>query len=760
MDFSATLAGTVESFNETDYALRLAQTLSVAMQDITLTVTAASIIVVARIAADNASHANTHLATLAQLTSSTDTLSTALGVRVESVLPATASAVLVLAPSPPSPPPPSGPPPPWPAHPPAPPGSMQESYVDFTMDARGPSSRRKRQLQSEEEGGGLGQLPQSDVGGGEGEAAAPQETPAGAMGGELPEGAQQLIMEHVTDVLDEYSYGAVEVAVNGTSSNVLITGECHVLLPIVLRVVGGILEHISAELERPLRIREQPSCRVRYLATPNNTLEQLPPPSPPAAPTELGAGRVPLSEEAQAVTANDASAPGLLILLGILLPVLVVLSVCISCFCRKVSPTLRTSSKVLPVQPARSRVDAPRGAPQEALLRQTPEPAAVPLPEGPRQVGGPSAAAAAIPAAVGTSRGSTSQQGDRDGDQQAATPAARAKAAVAATPLSKTAAHVPLGNSISAAPSYRPAPDSPIRGEVRRGFVPEVLTRWLPAERLPLSRAIVTELRRRRSRPSEPPPLRLAATEGGPSPKDEEPPGLYRPASAPPFCGTPPGGLAKLAPELPPSAQEAVGTQASLRGECSRPVAHLSDGDPYRSPLRPAPAAPAAPVSPEAWQQMPVGPATRGQMPTSQETASHEVSPCAPSGFASVATPSPTTGASAQNTPERSLAADSPERSLAAESLERPSPPGSSVRPVDSIRGVVRSINASAAISGHYRRAPPLPSSIATLAQRRAAAAINPPDGSQRACRQRPDSPFQEDGPSSLTLFKSRVYPA
>ena len=111
--YTLTIAGTVETFNATSYQHRLANTLLVPVGDITLEVYAASVIVVARIAAADADAATDIVNALAPL-SSISTASTSLGVQVESVQPVTTSLVAFTAPSPsplaqhPPPPSPNG----------------------------------------------------------------------------------------------------------------------------------------------------------------------------------------------------------------------------------------------------------------------------------------------------------------------------------------------------------------------------------------------------------------------------------------------------------------------------------------------------------------------------------------------------------------------------------------------------------------------------------------------------------------------------
>ena len=87
--FNLTIAGTVESFNATDYRHRLAAAVIVPVRDITLQVYAASVIVVAHIAAAEANATTDIVSTLSALVplSAIHTASTILGVQVESVQP-------------------------------------------------------------------------------------------------------------------------------------------------------------------------------------------------------------------------------------------------------------------------------------------------------------------------------------------------------------------------------------------------------------------------------------------------------------------------------------------------------------------------------------------------------------------------------------------------------------------------------------------------------------------------------------------------
>ena len=107
VDLTLTLAGTVESFNSTQFRWRLADTLATSVDAITLQVSAASIIVVARVAAHDATEAASFVASLMSLTSASNA-SVVLGVQIESIQAVTSSLVPLLAPSyPPAPTPPS-----------------------------------------------------------------------------------------------------------------------------------------------------------------------------------------------------------------------------------------------------------------------------------------------------------------------------------------------------------------------------------------------------------------------------------------------------------------------------------------------------------------------------------------------------------------------------------------------------------------------------------------------------------------------------
>ena len=135
VDFNLTLAGNIESFNETDFKLRLASAILIPVEDIALQVYPASIIVVARMAVENATEAALRMAALTPLTSVADA-SAILGVTVESIRPVTSSfAILVPAPSPPPPPPPPPLPPPALPEPSSPPPSVPPSTPPGVLSA-------------------------------------------------------------------------------------------------------------------------------------------------------------------------------------------------------------------------------------------------------------------------------------------------------------------------------------------------------------------------------------------------------------------------------------------------------------------------------------------------------------------------------------------------------------------------------------------------------------------------------------------------
>ena len=104
VNWRVALAGTVESFIRNDYTYRLADFLSIPPEDITLQVSAASVIVDSRITAQSAPEAEAITASLAGLSSTSDA-SAALGVQVDSIQPADTAFSLVPVPSPPPAPP-------------------------------------------------------------------------------------------------------------------------------------------------------------------------------------------------------------------------------------------------------------------------------------------------------------------------------------------------------------------------------------------------------------------------------------------------------------------------------------------------------------------------------------------------------------------------------------------------------------------------------------------------------------------------------
>jgi hypothetical protein len=109
-----TVAGTVDEFDEDGFKTGLASELGVAPEVISLTVTAASVNVVATIAATEGENGNV-LTNLQMLASSADvqaSLGAVLGVTLESVAAPEVETVTVLAPSPPPPAVPSPSPPP------------------------------------------------------------------------------------------------------------------------------------------------------------------------------------------------------------------------------------------------------------------------------------------------------------------------------------------------------------------------------------------------------------------------------------------------------------------------------------------------------------------------------------------------------------------------------------------------------------------------------------------------------------------------
>ena len=119
VEMQLTVQGTVEDFDEASFQSSLGAHLKVSPADISLVVSAASVIVKATITFADASAAGSVVDTLQGLASNLTALSAAVGVTVEGATDPAVSRVVILAPSPPPPsPPPPSPSPPLPSPPP------------------------------------------------------------------------------------------------------------------------------------------------------------------------------------------------------------------------------------------------------------------------------------------------------------------------------------------------------------------------------------------------------------------------------------------------------------------------------------------------------------------------------------------------------------------------------------------------------------------------------------------------------------------
>jgi hypothetical protein len=112
VEIALVLGGTVENFDQGNFTIALAASVGVDADDISLDVSAASILVVATIAVANASAATDLASTLTTATSNASAFGALLGVTVERVDPPLVKTTLLAAPGLPPRPPPSTPPPP------------------------------------------------------------------------------------------------------------------------------------------------------------------------------------------------------------------------------------------------------------------------------------------------------------------------------------------------------------------------------------------------------------------------------------------------------------------------------------------------------------------------------------------------------------------------------------------------------------------------------------------------------------------------
>jgi hypothetical protein len=127
-----TVAGTVESFDRASFTARLASSVGVPPEDITLSVTAASVKVVATILVAGDVSSSSVVATVQQLANNATDLTEALVVTIESIAAPVVSLLIVSAPSPP---PPSPPPPPPPLSPKPSPPTPSLPVLEDTADS-------------------------------------------------------------------------------------------------------------------------------------------------------------------------------------------------------------------------------------------------------------------------------------------------------------------------------------------------------------------------------------------------------------------------------------------------------------------------------------------------------------------------------------------------------------------------------------------------------------------------------------------------